>query len=661
MCGIAGILHLNGETGLLSRGLQSMSEQMRRRGPDDEGYTLFQPNTPAEVLYGDSTPLSARNWFTQRSLHKHINETTNKKALAGLVHRRLSIIDLSPDGHQPMGTQDGRYWIVYNGEIYNHKEVAEQLKRLGVKLNSKCDTEVLLQAYNIWGPDCLQKLNGMFAFAIWDDWEKSLFCCRDRVGIKPFYYTIQDNKFIFASDIKTLIASGLFNPQPNLEGLYHNMSFGITPRPMTSFKEIYSLEQGHWMKIENDGKISKFCYWRLPVGTQDLSLGIEEATELLENALIKSVARRLQADVSIGTFMSGGVDSTLISAMASRKQSGIKAFTLAYEEYAEEMNETEQAKATAAMHPMTHIIKTVKMYEPNDFLEFFESNIKCYEEPYYSFCADFVISQLAVEHNTTVVLNGLGADELFAGYSYYRWIKLWPYLKFLSPFLPLTTSLMGYLGKRINVISKASSSDRLHTSAMSKMTEKEKQVLFSDDLVKEFNSIEHINHLYVGDNIKFTDEIEAFCYMDMMNYLGNHHVYRADQCSMHYSLEARFPFLDHEIVELAFRIPSRLKLSGGVGKLILKKVAKKYIHPSCIEMKKKGFGLPAENWIRGPLKDFSVESMKKLALRAVINKNFINRTIEDFLKGKIPFTQIWSLVSLEKWFEIFIDSKNRTH
>jgi asparagine synthase (glutamine-hydrolysing) len=658
MCGIAGIVHLDGEMSPISQGLLRMAEQMRRRGPDDEGYTLFQTNAPAEVLYGEATPTTVRNSLTQQSQNKHISETINRKALAGLVHRRLSIIDLSPNGHQPMTTEDGRYWIVYNGEIYNHKEIAGQLKSLGVKFKSQCDTEVLLEAYKVWGADCLQKLNGMFAFAIWDEREKSLFCCRDRIGIKPFYYTIQKNKFIFASDIKTLIASGLFRPEPNMEGLYHNMSFGITPRPMTSFKDVYALEQGHWMKIGNDGNSSKFCYWKLPIGTQDPSMTEKEAEEQLESMLIKSVTRRLQADVPVGTFMSGGVDSTLISAIASRNQSGIKAFTLAYEEDAAEMDETEQARATAAMHPMDHIIQTVTSFASNDFLEFFDNNIKCYEEPYYSFYADYVISKLAVNNNTTVVLSGLGADELFAGYSYHRWIRLWPFLKLIWPFLPLTTPLLGYLGKRIEVISKASTIDRLHTSAMSQMTEKEKQGLFNDDLVKDFDTIEYINQTYIGLHLKFTDNIEAFCYMDMMNYLGNHHVHRADQCTMHYSLEARFPFLDHEVVELAFRIPSRYKCHEGVGKFILKNVAKKYIHPSCIAMKKKGFGLPIESWIKGPLKEFSVESMNKLSSRSIINENYMQKTTEEFLKNKVPFTQVWSLVSLEKWFEIFIDRSN---
>jgi asparagine synthase (glutamine-hydrolysing) len=662
MCGISGIIHFGNSKYPIAESLHRMSAQMRNRGPDDEGFLLgHRDQKTPNVFYGNDSPTEVKNHLTSNFSGEHIAEAYRISAHAGFAHRRLSIVDLSYQGHQPMTTQDRRHWIIYNGEIYNFREITKMLSELGQTFQSTSDTEVLLKGYMQWGPEVLNRLNGMFSFAIWDDHEKSLFCARDRIGIKPFYYTIQNKIFIFASDIKTLIASRLFRPEPNMEGLYHNMSFGITPRPMTSFKGVYALNQGHWMKVEQGGNITSECYWKLPVGTQDLSMERGEAEELLENALTKSVERRLQADVPVGTFMSGGIDSTLISAIASRKQSGIKAFTLAYENYADEMSETEQAKATAAMHPMTHIIKTVKLQEPQEFLAFFEDNLKCYEEPYYSFCADYVISEFAGKNGVKVVLNGLGADELFAGYSYYRWIRLLPLLQVLSPILPFSTPLLGYLGKRINVISKARSPSHLHTSAMSRMTEKEKQALFNNDSIRGLDSIEYLNSIYVGDNLKFADGIEAFNYMDMKNYLGNHHVYRTDQCTMRFSLEGRFPFLDHELVELAFRIPSKYKLHNGVGKLILKDVAKNHIHPSCIEMKKKGFGLPAENWIKGPVKEFSVESMNKLASRNFINRKYINSMIKGFHKGYIPYTQIWSLVSMEKWFELFIDNKVPLH
>lgn len=255
MCGIAGIINLSTVKSQSAIAIQKMATAMIHRGPDDEGFLLgCKESAPIQIFKGTDTPLT-QDQLIPFYPSDSIESAYSQEAHLFLAHRRLAIVDLSANGHQPMCTKDKRFWIIFNGEIYNFPEIAQELKSLGITFLGHSDTEVLLYAYREWGTDVLAKLNGMFAFAIWDDHEKELFCARDRIGIKPFYYTIQNNQFIFASDIKTIIASGLYKPDIDLEGLYHVMSFGVAPRPMTAFKDVKALEQAHWLKIYASGKI----------------------------------------------------------------------------------------------------------------------------------------------------------------------------------------------------------------------------------------------------------------------------------------------------------------------------------------------------------------------------------------------------------------------
>ena len=413
MCGIAGIINIRGNEVQQARFLKCMTNRMVHRGPDDEGFLLIDKKGKFRSFFGDDTPLDNHACSSIPGFPRtHINLAFENLSQVALAHRRLSIIDLSPFGHQPMCTQDFHYWVVYNGEIYNFREIAAELKREGINLLGHSDTEVLINAYAKWGEGCLQKFNGMFAFAIWDNKEKILFCARDRIGIKPFYYTIQNGQFIFASDIKTIIASDLYCPEPDMEGLYLAMAFGMAPRPKTAFKGLVALEQAHWMRVHLNGRIEKGRYWSIPVGTQKNNMSEEEAVDLLEEQLTVSIKKRLVADVPVGTFMSGGIDSTTISAIASELHHGIKAFTLAYENTAPELNEVSQAIMTARMHPMEHIVHLV---DPSESLKDIESWIDGYEEPFHGIAANYEISKLVKGNGVKVVLNGLGGDELFAG------------------------------------------------------------------------------------------------------------------------------------------------------------------------------------------------------------------------------------------------------
>lgn len=635
MCGIAGIYALGTESLSGFESVHKMAQAMHHRGPDGEGYFRAYKNNQS-------------GQFIARASQSEYE----KKADLFLAHKRLSILDLTNAGQQPMPTDDRRFWISYNGELYNYLALAEELKSNGVHITTHSDTEVLLKAYQLWGVEALTKFNGMFAFVIWDDVEKTLFCARDRVGIKPFYYTIQNNYFLFASDIKTIIASGLYTAQVNLEGLYHAMSYGVAPRPMTSFKGIYALPQAHWLLIKPNGELLKQRYWNIPINTQNHNLSEQDAVDLLDEKLRSAVKRRLVSDVPVGTFMSGGVDSTLISAMAAQEHPGIKAFTLGYEGYASEFDEVPQARATASMYNLEHIVQTIKA---ESILNYIEDNIRNYEEPYYSLSPNYLISRLVNSHDVTVVLNGLGGDELFAGYRHSYWANRQTMMRAVAPLFKLIKNHKE-LYSRISDLSMAKTPDRYYSILFTIMSEGIKQKLFSSADTAQFNTYETLHDLYVGSDIKFSDNIEAMCYMDLMHYIGNHHVYRVDQFTMAFSIEGRFPFLDHEVIETSFSIPSKYKIKNGTQKYVLRKVAEKYIAADCLSMKKKGFSLPMSHWIKNNLADYTENQLQSLAKRDIFNPKVIWDIWAKFNRGQLDSRYVWQLVSVEGWLNMFFDN-----
>ncbi|MCG8610515.1 MAG: asparagine synthase (glutamine-hydrolyzing), partial [Pseudomonadales bacterium] len=638
MCGIAGVISIDGSPTTPASGLRRMTARMQRRGPDDEGFVLVSPEGKAQAFSGNDS-------HTQTRL-PHIDHAMDMACIAALGHRRLSIIDLSEAGHQPMASTDGRYWIVYNGEIYNYPEIATELEKGGVSFRGRSDTEVLLNAYIRWGDSCLTRLNGMFAFAIWDNNRRELFCARDRIGIKPFYYTIQDGSFLFASDIKTLIASGFYRPEIDMEGLYHGLSFGITPRPRTCFKGVAALEQGHSLRIGTNLCLKKTRYWKIPLGQQKNNMTLSDAVALVDEKLNIAVKRRLVADVPVGTFMSGGIDSTTISAIAAKNHPGIKAFTLGFDQTCAELDEVPQARATANLYNMSHIVSEVK---PEDFIQHIGTSILGYEEPFYTLAANFMISSVVAKHDIKVVLNGLGGDELFSGYDRSKWSSRMRWMRPMRWALRFGGTLNNKLA-RWDYLSGLSP-DRLHTTLMSHLEDSDKRSLFHN---ADWNTLDFVHDLYTA-SCHFSDDVEAFCYMDMINYLGNHHVHRLDQFTMHFSIEGRLPFLDHELVEAAFTIPARHKRHKGQGKFVLRKLAEKYIHQDCLSMAKKGFGLPLERWMKGPLEQMVRISLEQLKQRGIFNEDAITRLYREYQKGTRPHTDVWQLVSTELWCQKFFD------
>jgi len=655
MCGIAGILIQKNEPRRLAEPLLRMIDAMKQRGPDDYGFTIGSAYDESNLIaYGskdnsaDSPPLPSLD----------LRHQDTARGIAGtlfIAHRRLSIIDVSSMGHQPMSSLDGRYWITFNGEIYNYKDIAAELTAQGVHLVGQSDTEVLLQAYIRWGPKCLDRLNGMFAFAIWDQKRRCFFCARDRLGIKPFYYTMCDGLFLFASDIKTLIASGLYRPAVSIEGLYHVMSLGVAPRPITAFQGVYGLRPGHFMEIRPETHDpAQQQYWRVPVGTQKANMSENEAVELVRNQLTTSVRRNLVADVDVGTFMSGGIDSTTVSAIAAIEHPSITAFTLGAKSENSSPDDVRGARNTAAMYSMNHVTEIV---EVESALHHLEEMILVQEEPCYALPPDYVLSKVTSEYGFKVVLSGLGGDELFGGYIYYNnWLPKWQMLKKV-PFASKLAGLMGRNGARIAAALELSTADRFAVSANSIRTEAEKKKLFMDSDVKDMNSIERIHELYVGDDVEFTDDVEAISYIDLLHYVGNHQLYRLDQSGMAFSVESRFPLLDHEMVEAAFSIPTRHKIRDGIGKHVLRRVAQKLVAPECLSMPKQGFSLPTEDWMRGQLSHVVDSAITKLADRGIFQPDEVMRSYNSFKAGKMSYLPVWQLVTVELWHELMIEGR----
>jgi asparagine synthase (glutamine-hydrolysing) len=641
MCGIAGIISFKGAKNQISA-IKNMTDSLQKRGPDDEGFLLF--NDKPLPYFGSKSSKYNYNSALNYIPINHIDTAQNTKSNLAFGFKRLSIIDLSYTAHQPMCNDSKRYWIIFNGEIYNYKEIKKELQDLNHRFYSNSDTEVVLKAYIQWGTKSLQKFNGMFAFAIFDTLSKNIFIARDRIGIKPLYFFKNDKTFLFGSTIKSIIDSKLYKPEINWEGLWQNFTFSMAQRPNTCFLNIKGLEPCHFLNLDiATGTLTKTKYWDIPTNTQDFGMTEKKAANLLEEALFKSIKYRLQADVEVGTFMSGGIDSTTISAIASKIQPNIKAFTLGFKSKYSEYAEINQAKETAAINRLNHIIH----YEnPNTILNNIDSIVTGYEEPYHHLPANFILSKAVDQYKVKVVLNGLGGDELFAGYPFYTKLKKWHLLKSFNTVLK---TLPSNINPRLDVAKQLASYPNMaqyYTHFRSTFYDDDNKNLFKN---RAFNSLKTLENLYPS-NHHFTDDIEALSYYDLKSYIGNHQTRTVDQFTMNFSIEGRFPFLDHELIALAFKIPSKYKIKKGVQKYILKQVAKKYIAPSCFKMSKKGFGLPLEYWYKNELKEFISDNISDLKARHLFNNQEIDRAFNSK-----DVRKIWHLVMTEQWLQNFFD------
>ena len=620
MCGITGKIYFDNRE-VSANDLEKMNTAIRHRGPDDSG-TYISPD---------------------------------KKT--GLGHLRLSIIDLSPLGHQPMSYLS-RYWIVFNGEIYNYQEKRVAMEKAGYRFKSHSDTEIIMALYDKYREDCLEHLRGMFAFAIYDEKEKTIFCARDRVGKKPFKYYLDDKVFLFASELKAILTQKEYQKEPDFEAISHYLTFQYCPAPLTGFKDIRKLAPAHYLKIDLATKtVVEKSYWKLDY-SKKLALPEKEWSRRIMEKLEESVRLRMIADVPLGAFLSGGIDSSAIVGLMSKlSDQPVKTFSIGFAE--EKYNELKYAKMIAERFKTDHTEFIVK---PNA-IAVLPMLVHHYEEPFSDSSAlpTYYVSKLTREH-VTVALNGDGGDENFAGYSRYEFAKklfLLEKLKYLGMAGEKIFTPLSQLHQTMAKLNRASSTVALgyqkgYTNLVAQFLNKDKERFLSDQFKKDHpvDSYSLIEARFKEAGTK--DKLDQTLYADFTTYLPDALMAKVDIATMAVALEGRSPLLDHELLELSAKIPSRLKLKGKEKKYIFKKALEDLLPPEVLYRPKMGFGIPLDIWFRGELKEYAKE--KILASHPLKNRIFnlkeVEKMLDEHASGKLNHAyKIWNLLTLSLWFE----------
>lgn len=629
MCGIAGKINFH-NLPVETRDIKRMTDALAHRGPDDEG------------LY-----ISPR-----RNL--------------GLGHRRLAIIDLSSRGHQPMPYLD-RYWIVYNGEIYNFLDERRSLEKEGYKFSSQTDTEVILALYDKYGTDCLQHLRGMFAFAIYDNQKQQLFCARDRLGKKPFKYYSDGQVFLFASELKAILTQSEYQKEPDYIAIHHYLTLQYCPAPLTGFKNIKKLEPAHYLLIDiPTGQVIKKRYWRLNY-SHKLSLSQEEWEQRILAKLEESVKLRLIADVPLGAFLSGGIDSSVVVALMSKNSpQPVKTFSTGFEE--EKYNELPYAKLVADRYHTDHTAFVVK---PNA-IDLLPKLVRQYEEPYADSSAlpTYYVSQLTRNH-VTVALNGDGGDENFAGYGRYsvqRFALAHERFRLVNQLLAVPASRAAARAIPNTFFDRASrfaktlpeNYARRYVNYICYFTNEHKAQLYTDSFKQRVwreDTCDIIANQFAA--AQTPDKLDQTLYADINTYLPDDLLVKVDIDSMAVSLEARSPFLDHEFLELTASLPSHLKLRGiNNKKYILKQALRDYLPSSILHRPKMGFGVPIATWFRTSLKDLAYTTLlsRRSASRGLFRQSAVKSLLDTHCQTKINYANhIWALLTLELWFQEYFD------
>ena len=610
MCGITGKIFFNKSRDISLEELKKMSDVIVNRGPDDEGH--------------------------------YVNRNV------GLGFRRLSIIDLHT-GHQPLSNANGTLWITFNGEIYNYKEQRSILEKKGYQFKTSTDTEVIVNLYQEYGEKCVDYLRGMFAFVIWDDGKKQLFGARDRFGIKPFNYYIDNEKFVWGSEMKSILASQDITHDINLESLDYYFAYGYTPRDRSIYNQIQKLKPGHSFVLRpndtNKLKIKK--YWEVSY-EPDYSKSEDYWKEALYESLSEAVKMRMISDVPLGSFLSGGVDSSIVVAlMALNSKDPIKTFSIGFKE--EKFNELKYARLIADKYKTQHHEFIV---EPQS-IELLPKLVSAYDEPFAdsSSIPTYYVSKYTRKH-VTVALSGDGGDELFAGYSFYdKMISLNKKKHYPKPLFNLINKMIPdhMFGKGMSYYLSKDKTDIF--AYMCDWKDYERQKVFLPDirskLTKNYSENEKIKILR---SIK-GDFLTKMQQTDMQTYMVDDVLTKVDRASMMNSLEARVPLLDHKFAELSFKIPSELKMKGNQKKYILKESFAKILPPEIISHKKQGFAVPLSIWFKGNLKEYANDSLRgSKNLYKYLDKRHVENILDNHQKGKRDYSQqIWGLLFLNEW------------
>lgn len=625
MCGICGFVS---KQNITREQLKIMNDTMIHRGPDDSGEEIYPIRNGYQV---------------------------------GLAQRRLSIMDLSPLGHQPMHSANGRISVVYNGEIYNFQEMKEELK--DYPFRSTCDTEVIIAAYLKWGIDCISRLNGMFAICIFDREDDTVYLVRDRIGKKPLYYELSDGNLIFGSELKPLMAREGFQKRIRKDVLSRYLFQQYINAPDSIFEQVYKLEPGGILQFHY-GEVKTWKYWDIKNVYHEMRKNsvtdYEQAKSELKALLQKAVKSRMIADVPLGAFLSGGYDSSLMTAMAQEASSEpVKTFSIGFHE--ERYNEAGYARAVAEHLGTKHtelIIDEAKMFK------LVESIPKYYDEPFAdsSQIATMLVSKLAREQ-VTVALSGDGGDEFFCGYNIYENVRQAQRLDVLGGMvhgicnLPglKQAGLEGKLPFRVRVIAgNRGKESKTQFGAGNYVTRAQKMVLGEGQPC----------HFEIESEYGVSDWQIRRMLLDMDTYLPGDILCKVDRASMKYSLEARCPILDKEVMEYSFRMDHSLKYDKGNKKRILKDIAYDYIKRELLDRPKVGFGVPMDQWLRGPLREQLTDmcSREYLKKQGIFDADFTADMIEGYMKtgDKGPATGenysklTWSFFTFQQWYQTYM-------
>ncbi|MDP5275649.1 asparagine synthase (glutamine-hydrolyzing) [Chengkuizengella axinellae] len=613
MCGIAGLLYFDDREPSHDM-LNKMANVMIHRGPDDCGY------------WSDNA--------------------------VGLAFRRLSIIDLK-EGHQPLSNEDESVWIIFNGEIYNYKQLRKDLKERGHQFKTNTDTEVIVHLYEEYGEGCVHYLRGMFAFVIWDRNKQLLFGARDHFGIKPFYYYRNEQQFIFGSEIKSILTVDGFEGSVDHEALFQYLTFQYVPEPKTMFKGIFKLPPAHTIKVSSNGKILLKKYWDPSFEPKQRPL--EEFIEETRERMKDSVIHHMQSDVHRGCFLSSGIDSTAIAAYMKSVEP-IKTFSVGFEG---PNNETLIAQQTADYLGTDHYSKMISM---EDFFESVPKAIWNQDEPVAdpSAVALYHVAKLAKEH-VKVVLSGEGADELFGGYRIYRepqalqalsWLPMKSLLNRIFQMLP-----KGMKGKNYLLRATTPLEQRFIGNAK----------IFSEDLKGDIlnigeeslhlleNSLQIANRFY--QKTKHLDPVSRMQYIDLNLWMPGDILMKADKMTMAHSLELRVPFLDKELFELTRQIPVNYRISEGTTKYVLRKAMEGIIPNFITNRPKLGFPVPLRDWLKHKQGDIILEQILSSDIEPYINLEYVEKMLREHRNGNGDYSRkIWTIYVFALWYETYLSS-----
>ena len=632
MCGFCGIFDFSDRFEINRSDLRRMADTMAYRGPDDHG-TYVNPD---------------------RRL--------------GFGFRRLAIVDLTKAGHQPMSNKDGSIWIVFNGEIYNHEHLRKDLEAAGHSYRSRTDTETIIHGYEEWGQDVVERLHGMFAFALWDERHKRLFLARDRIGIKPLYYTWQQGCFLFASEIKAILAWPGVERRVENEALYHYLTLAVTPPPLTLFRGIRKLAPGHVQTVYHDGRVDERQYWD-PLFPADELIGINEAeiAERLKEMLSESIRMRMMSDVPFGVFLSGGIDSSLNVALMSKfMDRPVDTFSVAIRE--DSLSDERSAARRVAEQFGTNHHEVV--ITPRDFVDFLPKMALHQDEPLADpVCVPlYFVSKLARDNGTIVIQVGEGSDELFAGYSLYAFMAdfyrrryslfraLPDWLKHLAR--PVAKRLLS--DSKFEYIERAIAGQELFWGGATVFSEREKRRLVRKDWSEShFNTHnEIVREIYARfDNARpGADFLDRLCYLELKQRLPELLLMRVDKMTMATSVEARVPYLDHELVRFCLSIPAAMKVRNGITKYILKKTARGLIPDAVINRPKTGFCGSASNMVTGAVLEYAEQAIWGSDwLHSVLDIEQLRPILAEHRAGRYDHgMSIWCLLNLVLWYDTWI-------